>query len=119
MAAPTDRELVVTRVGALNGGVTEDGVLPGCGHAHFGPGAFPPSLSEAVPATVDKYGGTYLIRGGRFEVAQGDWTPDRVVVIEFGSMDQAKAWYDSPEFEGPKQTLARSSNSNFIFVEGV
>ena len=74
---------------------------------------------EAVPATVEKYGGRYLIRGGKFEVAQGDWTPDRVVVIEFGSMDQAKAWYDSPEFEGPKQTLARSSNSNFIFVEGV
>ena len=74
---------------------------------------------EAVPATVEKYGGRYLIRGGKFEVAQGDWTPDRVVVIEFGSMDQAKAWYDSPEFEGPKQTLARSSNSNFIFVKGV
>ena len=76
-------------------------------------------FAEAVPATVEKYGGRYLIRGGKFEVAQGDWTPDRVVVIEFGSMDQAKAWYDSPEFEGPKQTLARSSNSNFIFVEGV
>ena len=74
---------------------------------------------EAVPPTVEKYAGRYLIRGGKFEVAQGDWTPDRVVVIEFGSMDQAKAWYDSPEFEGPKQTLARSSNSNFIFVEGV
>lgn len=74
---------------------------------------------EAVPATVEKYGGRYLVRGGRFEVAQGDWTPDRVVVIECGSMDQAKAWYASPEFEGPKQTLARSSNSNFIFVEGV
>ncbi len=74
---------------------------------------------EAVPATVEKYGGRYLIRGGKFEVAQGDWTPHRVVVIEFGSMDRAKAWYDSPEYEGPKQTLARSSNSNFVFVEGV
>ncbi len=76
-------------------------------------------FAEAVPATVEKHGGRYLIRGGKFEVAQGDWTPDRVVVVEFGSMDQAKAWYDSPEFEGPRQTLARSSNSNFVFVEGV
>ncbi len=82
------------------------------------PGLFA-EFAEAVPATVEQYGGRYLIRGGKFEVAQGDWTPDRVVVIEFGSMDQAKAWYDSPEFEGPRQTLARSSNSNFIFVEGV
>ena len=76
-------------------------------------------FAAAVPATVQQYGGRYLIRGGKCEVAQGDWTPKRLVVIEFGSMDQAKAWYDSPEFEGPKQTLARSSNSNFVFVEGV
>ena len=76
-------------------------------------------FAEAVPATVQQYGGRYLIRGGELEVAQGDWTPDRVVVIEFESMDQAKAWYDSPEYEGPKQTLARSCNSNFIFIEGV
>ncbi len=76
-------------------------------------------FAEAVPATVEQYGGRYLIRGGKFEVAQGGWTPDRVVVVEFGSMDQAKAWCDSPEFKGPKQTLARSSNSNFVFVEGV
>ena len=76
-------------------------------------------FAEAVPATVRQYGGRYLIRGGELEVAQGDWTPNRLVVIEFESMDQAKAWYDSPEYEGPKQTLARSSNSNFIFIEGV
>ena len=34
-------------------------------------------------------------------------------------MDQAKAWYDSPEFEGPEQIQARSSKSNFVFVDGV
>ena len=76
-------------------------------------------FAEAVPATVQQYGGRYLIRGGRSEVAQGDWSPDRLVVIEFDSEDQAKAWYDSPEYESPKQTLARYSNSNFIFIEGV
>ncbi len=74
---------------------------------------------EGVPATVEKYGGRYLVRGGKFEIAHGDWTPDRVIVAEFGSMDQATAWYDSPEFEGLKPTLTRSSNSNFVFVEGV
>ena len=76
-------------------------------------------FAEQVPATVQQYGGRYLIRGGELEVAQGDWTPDRLVVIEFDSKDQAKAWYDSPEYEGPKQTLARSTSSNFIFIEGV
>ena len=74
---------------------------------------------EVTPATVQQYGGKYLIRGGSFAVAQGDWTPGRLVVIEFAGMDQARAWFDSPEFERPKEIQARSSNSNFVFVEGV
>ena len=74
---------------------------------------------EVTPATVRQYGGKYLIRGGSFEVAQGDWTPSRLVEIEFAGMDQAWAWFDSPEFERPRQIQARSGNSNFVFVEGV
>ncbi|MYD92948.1 MAG: DUF1330 domain-containing protein [Chloroflexi bacterium] len=74
---------------------------------------------EAVPASVQTHGGKYLIRGGSLEVAQGDWTPGRLVVIEFASLDRARAWFDSPEFEGPRQIQARSSNSNYVFVEGV
>lgn len=76
-------------------------------------------LIEVTPATVQQYGGKYLIRGGSFAVAQGDWTPSRLVAIEFAGMDQARAWFDSPQFERPKQIQARSSNSNFVFVEGV
>ena len=74
---------------------------------------------EVTPATVQQYGGKYLIRRGSIEVAQGDWTPSRLVVTEFAGMDQARAWFDSPEFECPKQIQARSSDSNFVFVEGV
>jgi len=74
---------------------------------------------EVTLATVQRYGGKYLVRGGSFAAALGDRTPGRLVVIEFDSMDQARAWYDSPEFESPKQTQARSSNSNYVFVEGV
>ncbi|MDE0712960.1 MAG: DUF1330 domain-containing protein [Rhodospirillales bacterium] len=74
---------------------------------------------EVTPATVQRYGGKYLIRGGSFAVAQGDWTPGRLVVIEFAGVGQARAWFDSPEFERPKEIQARSSNSNFVFVEGV
>lgn len=74
---------------------------------------------EVTPATVHQYGGKYLIRGGSIVVAQGDWTPSRLVVIECAGMDQASAWFDSTEFEHPKEIQARSSNSNFVFVEGV
>ena len=82
----------------------------------------PEQFAEFVavtPATAQQYGGKYLVRGGSFEVTQGDWTPSRLAVIEFAGMDQARAWFDSPEFEHPKEIQARSSNSNFVFVEGV
>ena len=49
--------------------------------------------SEQVPATVEQYGGKYLIRGGEVEKAEGDWGPTRVVVIEFKNMSMLQKWY--------------------------
>ena len=49
---------------------------------------------------------------------QGDWMPGHMVVVEFGSMEQEWAWYDSPEVDSPRQALANSGNS-IIFVESV
>ena len=45
---------------------------------------------EAVPRTIEKYGGRYLVRTGRWEVLEGHWQPKRVVVLEFPSVEQAK-----------------------------
>ena len=42
---------------------------------------------KAVPATVEKYGGKFLVRGGRLEVLEGSWRPKRVVVTEFPSLE--------------------------------
>ena len=53
-----------------------------------------------VLATVTKYGGRFLVRGGACEVVEGEWRPGRVVVIEFPDMAAAKAWYGSAEY-GP------------------
>ena len=72
-----------------------------------------------VPATVEKYGGKYLVRGGATETAEGSWIPNRMVVIEFSSMEQAKEWYNSPEYGGIREIRHRNANSNVIFVDGV
>jgi uncharacterized protein (DUF1330 family) len=45
---------------------------------------------ERVPGTLTKYGGRYIVRGGQFEVVEGDWQPTRVVMLEFPNMEQAK-----------------------------
>ena len=45
---------------------------------------------KLVPATVAKYGGKYVVRGGAVEKLEGNWQPKRVVVLEFGSAEQAR-----------------------------
>jgi uncharacterized protein (DUF1330 family) len=74
---------------------------------------------KAVPATVQKYGGKFLVRGGRMEVIEGSWRPKRVVVTEFPSLEQAKRWYDSEEYRALKALRLRTSKGNVILVEGV
>lgn len=73
----------------------------------------------AVPATLAAYGGRFLVRGGRSEMLEGDWEPNRVVVLEFESVEQAKAWWGSQEYAAPKRLRQSASVGNMIVVEGV
>ena len=74
---------------------------------------------KLVPATVEKYGGKFLVRGGKTESLEGSWKPNRVVVLEFPSVAQAKRWYDSEEYRGPKAMRHTAGKANMIIVEGV
>ena len=74
---------------------------------------------KLVPATIESYGGKYIVRGGASEVVEGDWTPHRTVIIEFESLEQAKAWHSSEEYAGPKQMRIDSTNSSVIIVDGL
>jgi uncharacterized protein (DUF1330 family) len=82
----------------------------------------PAGMSEyraRVPSTVQKYGGKYLVRGGKWECLEGDWKPRGVVVLEFPSVEQAKRWYESEEYRDLKAARRRASTANIILVEGV
>ena len=70
------------------------------------------------PATVQQYGGKFLARGGAMAVLEGDWSPKRLVILEFPSLAQAKAWADSVEYAPAKQIRQRASRSNIVVVEG-
>jgi uncharacterized protein (DUF1330 family) len=59
------------------------------------------------------------VRGGQPETVEGDWKTKRVVIIEFPSVEQAKIWYDSPEYSAIKGIGHHSAVSNIIFVHGV
>jgi uncharacterized protein (DUF1330 family) len=72
-----------------------------------------------VPATLTKYGGRFIVRGGKFQKLEGTWDPKRLVLIEFPSIEQAKQWYDSEEYRPLKAMRLKASTSNLVLVEGV
>jgi len=74
---------------------------------------------KQVPATVEKYGGKFLVRGGQMQTLEGDWTPTRVVVTEFPSIEQARRWYDSEEYRPLKALRLRTARGSVVLVEGV
>ena len=69
--------------------------------------------------TVSAYGGKYIARGGRTETLEGNWIPNRLVILEFDSRERAREWLDSPEYAGPRRLRQRAATTNMIMVEGV
>ena len=72
-----------------------------------------------VPPTIERHGGKYLVRGGAVEVVEGDRPARRTVVLEFASLEQARGWYYSDDYAGPKELRMASTISEVLIVEGV
>lgn len=68
-----------------------------------------------VAATIEQYGGRFLVRGGTVDALEGDFVPKRIVVLEFPSLERAKAWWDSPEYR-PLRALRQSASRGDLFV---
>jgi uncharacterized protein (DUF1330 family) len=73
---------------------------------------------KQVLAVVTKYGGKFLVRGGKVEPKEGGWTPKRIVVLEFPSMAQAQKFYDSAEYAPLIKLRQKASKGKLILVEG-
>jgi len=71
-----------------------------------------------VPATIEKYGGRFLARGGKAHVLEGEWPERRRVIIEFPSMEVALKWWDSPEYARPRALRRANSNGRLLLLEG-
>jgi len=74
---------------------------------------------KQAAATVHKYGGKYITRGGKTEVLEGDWNPKRIVVLQFESMERAKEWLNCEEYREPRKMRHCTAKTNMILVEGV
>jgi uncharacterized protein (DUF1330 family) len=73
---------------------------------------------KLAPAAVKFYGGKYLARGGPNETLEGNWHTQRLVILEFESMERAKAWLNSPEYAPARALRHKFARSKMIVVEG-
>ena len=74
---------------------------------------------KQAAATVHKYGGKYIVRGGKTEVLEGDWHPNRLVVLQFESMQRAKKWLHCEEYREPRKMRHRTAKTKMVLVEGL
>jgi uncharacterized protein (DUF1330 family) len=72
-----------------------------------------------VLPTIEKFGGRFIVRGGAVEPLEGDWRPGRLVIVEFPSVEQARAWWASPEYSHAKAIRQATSSGTLLIVEGV
>jgi len=75
------------------------------------------AYKKLVPASLEKYGGRFLVRGGNVETLEGAWSPGRFVMLEFPSAERAKAWFESAEYAPAKELRHKSAQSHMILVE--
>jgi uncharacterized protein (DUF1330 family) len=75
--------------------------------------------AEQAPSTVADYGGRYLARGGALKTLEGEWRPQRLVILEFENVEAAQRWHSSVEYAKPKALRQSTSRGSFVVVEGL
>ncbi|MEU3718276.1 DUF1330 domain-containing protein [Streptomyces californicus] len=73
---------------------------------------------ERIQATMEPYGGRFLVHGGKVEVLEGAW-PGDVVVVGFPGMAEARAWYASPAYQEILPLRTRHLDGDVVIVPGV
>jgi uncharacterized protein (DUF1330 family) len=69
--------------------------------------------------TVSAYGGRYVARGGAVDVREGEWTPSRLVILEFPDPERAQAWWASPEYAPAKAVRQSCADTQLVITEGL
>jgi uncharacterized protein (DUF1330 family) len=70
-------------------------------------------------ASIAKYGGRYIVRGGPIDAVEGGWAPKHVVIVEFPSMERAREWYRSADYAEALEVRQHALTRRLIFVDGV
>lgn len=74
---------------------------------------------DLIQPTLEAFGGRFIVRGGDVETLEGTWNPRRLVVVEFPTVERAKAWWKSAEYSGPKRLRQETCTTQMIVVDGI
>lgn len=77
------------------------------------------TYKKMAPASIAQYGGRYIARGGKVDVMEGDWIPERLVLLEFPSAERAREWWSSPEYADARALRHATSHSQLVITEGL
>lgn len=77
------------------------------------------TYARDVPASLDPFGGRFLVRGGDWSLLEGEWPSSRIVVLEFPSLEQATAWHESSAYQKIMPIRQQNARTHFmVAVEG-
>ena len=72
-----------------------------------------------VPGSLAPFGGRFIVRGGNVEALEGSWHQERLVIIEFPSVERARAWWNSREYAEARALRQATSTGTLLLLEGV
>ena len=75
-------------------------------------------FAERIPAALAAHGGRFLVRTNEVEAVEGDWAPQRFVIVEFDNLEAARGFIGSPEYGALDDVRPRAVNSRIVVVEG-
>ncbi|MBZ9857753.1 DUF1330 domain-containing protein [Mesorhizobium sp. CA13] len=73
---------------------------------------------QKIDATLEPFGGRFLVHGGDVEMIENDW-PGHLIIIEFPDKQRARRWYDSAAYQAILPLRTDNSTADVVFVDGV
>jgi uncharacterized protein (DUF1330 family) len=70
-------------------------------------------------AAMKAHNAEVCVRGGQVQVLEGDWSPERIVILKFPTFEAAKAFYDTPEYLKAREARAGAAIMRMVVVEGL
>ncbi len=74
---------------------------------------------KVAPEIIKKHEGKIIVRGGEFKTVEGNWNPEKIVMIEFPNYKTANDWWNSDEYQKATELRKKGAHTNLLIIDGV